>query len=88
MYLAIRGIDMKAIQVKYLPYTEKLPSRYKAWAEGGNSITVSSNSVPDGIEPWEYAAKQLCKQMSWSDNIVGGGLPNGDYAFCFMKFKD
>ena len=75
---------MKAIQVKYLPWTETKPARYKAWAEGGNSITISANSVPDGVEPYYHAALRLCDKMKWSFDIVGGGLPNGDYAFCFV----
>jgi hypothetical protein len=76
---------MKAIQVKYLPWTETRPARYKAWTEGGNSITVSASGIPDGRDPWLFAATALCQKMNWSDNIVGGGLPNGDYAFCFVR---
>lgn len=75
---------MKAIQVKYLGHTNQLPARYKAWAEGGNVITISAHAVPDDRDPWLYAATALCHKMQWGDNIVGGGLPNGDYAFCFV----
>lgn len=72
---------MKAIQVKYLGATNNRGSRVKAWTEGGNSVII----------PFPYeskcfhknAALALCVKMHWPTNIIGGGLPNGDYVYVF-----
>jgi len=73
---------MKAIQVKYLPATNSKPSRWKAWAFGGEQITVSYDYDLDENENARAAAIALITKMGWGSHITGsGGLPNQDYVF-------
>lgn len=74
---------MKAIQTKYLPATNCRGSRIKAWTEGGNQITIGYPHELSGQAVHEKAAKELRVKMNWPTDIIGGGLPNGDYAFVF-----
>ena len=75
---------MKAIQTKYLPPTTYRGSRIKAWAEGGNSITISYPYELSGQDVHEAAAVALCKKMGWSTELLGGGLEKG-YVFVFKN---
>lgn len=75
---------MKAIQVRYLGPTDCRGSRIKAWAEGVGSVTIPYPHELSGEAVYRLAAETLCKRQGWPHAIVGGGLPNGDYAFCFL----
>lgn len=75
---------MKAIQVKYLPATNTKPTRLKAWAEGGNSAVVSKSYELDEVDNYKVAAKALMDKLGWHHQIVGGGLPNGNYCFVML----
>lgn len=76
---------MKAIQTRYLPCTNTRGSRIKAWAEGGHSVTIPYPQELSGEDVHRLAADKLCDKLGWSKDLVGGGLPNGDYAFCFRQ---
>jgi hypothetical protein len=75
---------MKAIQTKYIPATETKPSRIKATAEGGNSLTITYDH--SGNEH-ETAALALVAKMGWGKGcrLVGGGLPDGSMAWVFVE---
>lgn len=75
---------MKAIQTRYLGPTNFRGSRIKAWAEGVGSLTIPYPHELSGEAVHRLAAEALCKRQGWPTAIVGGGLPNGDYAFCFL----
>lgn len=73
---------MKAIQVKYLPVTNTRGSRWKAWAEGGNQITVPYDHALNSEGNARVAALALIAKMGWRSEITGSGvLPNLDYVF-------
>lgn len=73
---------MKAIQVKYLPPTVRKGARYKAFAEGGLSFTLSRDYELNGEDDARRAALALMAKMQWRSRISGaGGLANGDYVF-------
>lgn len=77
---------MKAIQVKYLPVTETKPSRWKAWAYGGLSVTRSYNYELSEENNARAVAQALLDKMEQHSRtparIAGCGcLPNGDYVF-------
>ena len=74
---------MKAIQTRYLPCTDRLGSRIKAFAEGGHSVTIPYPHELSGEAVHHAAAVLLCEKLGWSANLLGGGLPNGDYCFVF-----
>ena len=71
---------MKAIQTKYIPATDTKPSRIKATAEGGHSLTITGNEH-------ERAAKALVEKMHWGQGcrLVGGSLPDGSMAWVFVE---
>lgn len=86
---------MKAIQVKYLPATNTKPSRLKAMAEGVKPLTQSFSGMEDAaaqarphVTPYHMAAQLLCQRMNWNGELVGGGLPDGSWAFCFVDSRD
>jgi len=70
---------MKAIQVKYLPVTETKGSRYKAWIDGGASVTVGFNHVTDLGE--DDAMNKLKEKLNWKYDFIKGTLPNGDFVY-------
>lgn len=74
---------MKAIFTKYLSYTEKKPSRIKAYDLDGHSITMSMplEDIPK-IECHARAAIKLCLKMGWKGKLVSGGTKEG-YVFTF-----
>ena len=72
---------MKAIQTRYLGPTNVRGSRIKAFAEGGNQLTVSYDH--DSDNPHRDAAVALCKKLGWAGTLAEGGLPNGDCVFVF-----
>ena len=77
---------MKAIETKYLPATSFKGSRIKAYAEGGNSLTIGYPHELSGQDVHEKAAILLCKKMSWSTDLLGGGKADGNgYVFVFKN---
>ncbi len=80
---------MKAIETKYLPATDRRGTRIKAYAEGGNSITVGRYNDRitqlDGEALCKEVAIMLCEKMNWPTELLGGGKANGDYVFVFKN---
>ena len=73
---------MKAIQVKYLSATNHKPSRFKAKAEGGHSVTLSYDYLYNADQNAREVAEALIAKAGWQVRITGSGvLPNGDYVF-------
>jgi len=72
---------MKAIQIKFLPATNFMGARMKAWAEGGNSVTVPYQyELSDDTLRAQEVAQELIGRMGWNVEIGGmGQLPNGDW---------
>ena len=77
---------MKAISTKYLGPTNYRGSRIKAWAEGGNRITLSYDDALNSDQMHLKAAIALRDKMSWKDGgkLLGGGTENG-YVFVFSN---
>ena len=74
---------MKAIQTKYHGATNTRSSRISATAEGGNRVSIPYPHELSGEAVHAAAALALCRKLGWQGELVGGGLPNGDYCFCF-----
>lgn len=78
---------MKAIQVRYLPATDRKPSRLKASAHGVKSVTVSKDGwrSHDNRSSEDVAVQALLDQnpqWGWRlDDLVNGRLPNGDLVY-------
>jgi hypothetical protein len=75
---------MQAIEVKFLPATATKPSRLKAIAGGGMTLTRSNlSSHPDSIEKRAYqVAEELASQLKGHQGIAGWGvLKNGHFVF-------
>jgi hypothetical protein len=73
---------MKAIQIKFLPATNFMGARMKAWTEGGNSITLPFQyEISSDEERAKLMATELMTQMYWWKLEISGigSLPNGDY---------
>lgn len=71
---------MKAIQVKFLSYTETLPMRFKAFTEAGSLTEPNEMGNPDAQV--RALAKRYIQKMNWNVRISGSGvLPNGDWVF-------
>jgi hypothetical protein len=68
---------MQAIQVKYLPPTYKIGSRFKATASSG-SVTVPTDYGLDYEPNARKAAEALLKKLGWHNVEISGsgGLPN------------
>ncbi len=75
---------MKAIQTRYLGPTNTRGSRIVAWVEGGHRVIIPYPHELSGEEVHKAAALALCQMLGWTHELVGGGLPNGDYAFCLV----
>jgi hypothetical protein len=87
---------MQAIQTKYLPATNKHPSRIKATCDRG-SITISYPEELTSPETHIAAANALIRKFvmedakkygtngnPWSAPKVCGSLPDGTYAHVFV----
>ena len=76
---------MKAIQIKYLPPTNTLGSRWKVWADGVGSITepydyLAFMQTPFSPEVQVEALASDFAETKWGVGILGiGTLPNGNY---------
>ena len=73
---------MKAIETKYLGATDTKPSRIKAFANGGNQITISYDHELNQGQAHRKAAQALADKMGWKGRLIGGGTANG-YVFVF-----
>lgn len=74
---------MKAIQTHYLGPTDYRGSRIVARAEGGNRVVVPYPYELSGEAVYRVAAEALRDKLGWTGELVGGGLPDGGYAFVF-----
>jgi hypothetical protein len=76
---------MKAIQIRYIPATNTKDYRLKAFAEGGQSVTIARSSIDHELSEEEqriFVAKFLMRKLGWDaySMITGHGiLPCGDY---------
>lgn len=77
---------MQAIQTRYLSPTNTRNPRIKAWAAAG-SITIPYPHELSGQAVHRAAAEALIIKLDWAKTVygplLGGCLPNGDYAFVF-----
>ena len=74
---------MQAILVKYYGPTDARGTRLKASAEAG-SITLPREYALNVDDDARRVAAALCAKLGWNaENLVGGGLPNGDRVFVF-----
>lgn len=72
---------MKAIQIKYLPPTEKKSSRLKAFSDKSKSLIEQyyDNSENDTVRILNIA-KNFMTKMEWNAEITGmGTLNNGNW---------
>jgi hypothetical protein len=73
---------MKAITVKYFGPSNVRGSRYKATAEGGNTLTLHCDNALSPQQNKDAAARKLCQKMGWTQHpLYSGGLPNGDEVY-------
>jgi hypothetical protein len=75
---------MKAIQTRYYGPTNTLGARIKAIADGVKAVTISYPHEYNAEEAHRVAAQKLADKYGWNNALVGGALPNGDYAFCMV----
>ena len=77
---------MQAIQTRYLSPTNARGSRIKAWCAAG-SVTIPYPHELTGQACHRAAAEALTVKLGWVEPmyapLLGGALPNGDYAFVF-----
>ena len=72
---------MKAITVKYLPWTATKPSRVKATI-GKTSVTLTC-STTEG-DAYDEAARQLASKLKWTLPIVKGETHDGQTVYVPM----
>lgn len=66
----------KTIQTKYLPTTNKKPSRVKAWCEAG-SLILSWDHGLSTEQMHARVARQLQSKLGWGElKLIGAALPN------------
>lgn len=70
---------MKAIVVKYIGPSSTKPSRLKATAEGGHSLTTSFDHSDS--DPYKALALQLAIKLDWRGTYHGGTLPTGERVY-------
>lgn len=80
---------MQAIETKFLAPTNTQGARYKATAAAG-SITIHADYALAYDGNHLAAANALVEKLGWNLSegyppIVGGCLPNGNYASVFVK---
>jgi len=80
---------MQAIQTKYLPATNNLPSRIKAFCQAG-SVTISYPHEHDESGAHYAAAQALLVKLGWTGVHYGtlhqGCLPN-NAGYCHVLAK-
>jgi len=92
---------MKTIQVKYLGPTNHRDTRYKAWAEGWGSVTVSRDYSLSDEQNERLAADKLLEKVYDDKNInpykfkseitdfaYSNHLPNGDAVFILQNQEE
>lgn len=69
---------MKAICVKYLPWTNTKPARLKAYIKGHHFIVIHDDRLKE-----KDVAQLLMDKLEWDDlKIIGEGtLPNEEIVF-------
>ncbi len=75
---------MKAITTKYKGASNYRGSRIVAADSDGNRITIPYPYELSGEDVFKSAAVALCKKMSWSTDLLGGGVKDG-YVFVFKN---
>ena len=80
------GVEMQAIQVRYLGPTDTKGSRMKAFCLGGSHTINIDNARSIGYNA-KRAAFELASQLNWPGNYVGGTLPCGDVVFVNEPMK-
>ena len=80
---------MQAIQTRYLGPTNSRGARIKAWAAAG-SLTIPYPYELSGQACHRAAAEALREKLGWDEcaynELLGGQLANGDYAFVFNVY--
>lgn len=89
---------MKTIQVKYIGPTDHRNTRYKAWAEGWGSVTVSRDYSLSDEQNERLAAEKLLEKVyddkdinpykfksTITDFAYSNHLPNGDAVFILQN---
>ena len=74
---------MQAIITKYLCPTNTKGSRIKASCAAG-SVTIDYPHELSGMDCHAKAAYALLAKMHWDCKLMGGQLPNQDYAFVMV----
>lgn len=73
---------MKAIRVRHLPPTSKLPRRVKADDNDGNSFTLHLCESDQFEGSYRRAAAALCANMKWLGRLIEGQYGH-DHFFVF-----
>lgn len=73
---------MKAIETKYIPATNTLPQRVRAWDCDGNQVTISAGRL-DRADAHRKAAEALRDKMGWTGEMIEGGTKGGS-VFVFL----
>ena len=76
---------MQAIQVKYLPATNTLPARVKAFTCAIKGFANAVNSDLSIEENMRDAAIELAGLLKWKGEYRSGHLPNGDMVWVSGK---
>jgi hypothetical protein len=71
--------EMQAITVKYIGPSNTKPSRLKATAANGLSVTVSYDNGEDTADYMAYnrAARALKAKLGWTGEMVAGATEKG-----------
>ncbi len=73
----------QSIITKFIPATNRRPSRVKAIASGGESHTSSYHNLDGNEEQRHFAvARSLAEKLDWSGRLVGGATKTG-FVFVF-----
>ena len=77
---------LAAIETKFIPCTNHLPSRVKATCQAG-SLTLSWDDALDVARNHQAAAKALARRLNWAGKWVGGHLPKLKRGYVFVLVK-
>jgi hypothetical protein len=73
---------MQAIQTRFIPPTDRKGSRVSARADAGR-IIVNWKYALDVEGNHRAAAEALAARLGWTGRMIGGGLPDGSFAWVF-----
>lgn len=73
---------MQAIQTRFVPASNRKGSRVSARADAGR-IIVEWDHALDVEGNHRAAADALAARLGWTGRLVGGGLPDGSFAWVF-----